>query len=127
MASGIVSVEFFVLFMILISIFIFSIIVANGMQTTSSGMAARERASAAAGKIAAAANAVLLAGNGSNISVTIPTGYNISYSPRAVMAIDNESRGGSAALITDHVNISVSSGAQVIAVWNFNGEVRISG
>lgn len=123
----IASVEFFFLFVIIVAAFILITALTGEAKTLTNIIIATDKSSAVATAVAHAVDRVLISGNGTVYSLAIPYGYNISYSPWAILAIDSLGRGGSSAVLTSQVNISSSANTSNLVVSNVNGQVLING
>lgn len=121
-----ISIEFFVLFLILLFIFTFFFSVSTLMKRHFDGFLAIERSEIISLRVARLANSVLIAGNGTNAKITIPKNYSISYRPRSIVVNDTSGVSESSSIFTNKTNIS-SVNKQTIVVSNLNGEVRIIG
>lgn len=119
------SVEFFVLFTLLLFIFAFFIGLIGTIADLFSSIKARERAGAVAFEVAQKINSVLISGDGSRTNAFVPVDLNISYQARAIEAKDWLNRSGFAAVLTDDVFLFANSGN--LSISNVNGTVIIDG
>ena len=122
-----VTLEFFILFLFVAGAFIFFLSLLGHTESLRLQLSGISKAEVVARTIALAANRVLLAGNGSNTTVFLPSPYNITSAPRAVIVTDEAGKAGSAPVITTRINVTTPANTTQIFVTNANDEVRISG
>ncbi len=126
-AKGQVSVEFFILFVVLITIFILFIGLTNQFGFITKQIIAKEKSNYIALNIARIVNAVFISGNGTSAVLSIPQNYTINYQARSIIVEDNIGNIKSAPVLINNINLSISSGAQELTIQNINGKVFIGG
>jgi len=125
---GQVSIEYFFLSMFLIAVFIFLMAFSNEFQRIFNTASAIEANRAVAFGVAHAVNTVFTAANGTKASITIPSGYNITFQPRGIVATGGIGIGGSSATMTSNVTVNITNAtATELTVVNLDGKVFVNG
>jgi len=125
---GQVSIEYFFLFVFLITIFVFFIYFSNEFKRTADISAALENNRAVAFSVAHTVNTVFTSANGAAAAVSVPFGYTISFQPRGIIATDQNNYSGSFSTMTSNVTINITSeNATALTIVNQNGMVYING
>ena len=125
--KGQVSVEFFLLFVILISILAIFIFISGEIQNTVSYITKYKQASLVAFKIS---SAIFSAVNNENLVVSqeIPFGFNISFQPAAVIATEKNTNISSSWPIPNvNVSYSIAENSTLLNITFVNQTIYING
>jgi len=124
---GQVSVEFFLLFAMILVVFILFLFFLNEMQLFTNYIMASSGSASVAFTIAHSINVVSLGAGGMSSVVDIPTGYTITMQPKAIVATDSQNRSGSAMLLPSNVTISIPTNSSQVTISNLNGTITVIG
>ena len=121
-----VSFEFIALFIVVMVAFLFFLAIYSEFQSVTNQVIQRDKASAAAQTLADAINTIL-SSEGVSLNLELPHGYTISQGVRSVIAVDSLNFKGSAAILTDSLNITLPANATNITVRKSAGIIYITG
>ena len=124
---GQLSIEFFLLFAVVLAVFGLFMLFTNEMQTLTSFITASDKASTVAFTIAHAINDAYLGYSGLNATVNIPAGYIITMQPYSIVATDSLNRSGSAPVLGANVTLNISINASQVTVLNLNNTITVTG
>lgn len=124
--KGQVSVEFFLLFVIIISILAIILFFSGEIQNIVLYITKYQQASSVAFRIASAANSAIET-EGLIVKQSIPLGFNISIQPAAILVSDNTNI--SASWPIPHVNVSssISQNSTLLNITFINQTLYITG
>jgi len=126
-SRGQLSIEFFLLFSVVLVVFGLFMLFTNEMQTLASFIAGSDKASTIAFTIAHAINEAYLGYSGLNATVNIPVGYVITMQPYSIVATDSLNRSGSAPVLGANVTLNIPVNASQVTVLNLNDTITVTG
>jgi hypothetical protein len=124
---GQVSVEFFLLFAVVLVLFGLFFFFTNEVQHFTAFVSASGRSASVAYSVAHSINAAFLGADGLSVYVDIPVGYNITVQPHAIFATDSLNRSGSSPVLPINITLSVQTNASNLTIRNLNGTISVTG
>jgi hypothetical protein len=121
------SVEFFLLFSVVLVLFGLFFFVANEVQHFTTFVSASGRSALVAYSVAHSINTAFLGADGLSVSVDIPAGYNITVQPHSIVASDSLNRSGSSPVLPTNITLSVPTNASNLTIRNLNGTISVTG
>jgi hypothetical protein len=121
------SVEFFLLFSVVLVLFGFFFFVANEVQHFTTFVSASGRSALVAYSVAHSINTAFLGADGLSVYVDLPVGYNITVQPHAIMVLDGLDRSGSSSVLPTNITVSVPTNSSNITIRNLNGTILVTG
>ena len=121
------SVEFFLLFTIVLVLFGLFFLIDSEVQRFTTFVSASGRSAFVAYSIAHSINTAFLGADGLYVYVGIPVGYNITVQPHAIMVSDSQNRSGSSPVLPTNITVSVPTNASNLTIRNLNGTISVTG
>ncbi len=117
------SIEFFILFSILLFSFIFLIAIVNFSNEILNRKFRMEKNREIAKELSMSINRIFISGNGSSTKLYLPSNYSFYYSAGAIHVVDAIGSVGS--FVVYQKNITVLKNNSEISIRNLNGEIVV--
>ena len=121
------SVEFFLLFAVVLALFGLFFFFTNEVRYFTTFISASGRSESVAYSVAHSINTAFLGADGLYVYVDIPVGYNITIQPHAIFVSDSMNRSGSSPVLPTNITLSVPTNASNFTIRNLNGTISVTG
>ncbi|VVB73723.1 Uncharacterised protein [uncultured archaeon] len=127
LVRGQMSVEFFLLFSVILLVFGLFFFFSNEVQRYTTYVSASGTSATVAYSVAHSINNVFLGAGGLSTSIDVPAGYSIAVQPHSIVVSDSENRSGSFPMLPAAADVSVPANSSIITITNLNGTISVTG